>query len=46
MILADFSHHNLNDNEGLANDHNWHIHTILYTPQHILEMPRWITSKN
>jgi len=45
MILTDFSHHNLNDNEGLANDHNWHIHTIPHTPQQILEMPSWITSK-
>lgn len=45
MILADFSHHKLNDNEGLPNDHNWHIHTIPYTPQQIFEMPRWITTK-
>lgn len=45
MILADLSHHNLNENEGLANDHNWHIHTIPYTAQQILGMPRWITSK-
>lgn len=37
MILADFSHHNLNDNKGIANDHNWQIHTIPYTPQQLLE---------
>lgn len=45
MILADVSYHNLNDNEGLVNDHNWHIHTIPYNPRQILEMPRWKTSK-
>lgn len=31
MILADVSNHNSNDNEGLANYHNWHIHTTTHS---------------